>query len=70
MQGLICLEEPENGIHPERIPAMLELLRNMAVDPKEPVDETNPLRQVIVNTHSPGFVGEVPDDALIAVEKK
>jgi predicted ATPase len=70
VQGLICLEEPENGIHPERIPAMLELLRNMAVDPKEPVDETNPLRQVIVNTHSPGFVGEVPDDALIAVEKK
>ncbi|MBN1757294.1 MAG: AAA family ATPase [Chitinispirillaceae bacterium] len=70
VQGLICLEEPENGIHPERIPAMLELLRNMAVDPKEPVDETNPLRQVIVNTHSPGFVGEVPDDALVAVEKK
>ena len=21
--GLICLEEPENGIHPDRIPAML-----------------------------------------------
>jgi predicted ATPase len=22
-QGLLCLEEPENGIHPERIPVML-----------------------------------------------
>jgi predicted ATPase len=24
-RGVICLEEPENGIHPERIPAMLRL---------------------------------------------
>jgi predicted ATPase len=69
-QGLICLEEPENGIHPERIPAMLELLRNMAVDTDEPVDDTNPLRQVIVNTHSPGFVGEVPVETLVAIENK
>jgi predicted ATPase len=69
-QGLICLEEPENGIHPERIPAMLELLTDMAVDTTEPVDENNPLRQVIVNTHSPGFVGEVPEDTLLAVENK
>ena len=22
-RGLLCFEEPENGIHPERIPAML-----------------------------------------------
>jgi predicted ATPase len=69
-QGLICLEEPENGIHPERVPAMLELLRGMAVDTNEPVDDNNPLRQVIVNTHSPGFVGEVPEDTLLAVENK
>ena len=26
-QGLLCLEEPENGIHPARIPAILELLQ-------------------------------------------
>lgn len=68
MRGLICLEEPENGIHPERIPAMLNLLMDIATDPQEPVDETNPLRQVIVNTHSPGVVLEVPDDALLVVE--
>jgi predicted ATPase len=69
-QGLVCLEEPENGIHPERIPAMLELLQGMAVDTTEPVDEDNPLRQVIVNTHSPGFVAEVPEDALLGVESR
>lgn len=69
-QGLICLEEPENGIHPERIPAMLQLLRDIATDPEEPVDETNPLRQVIVNTHSPPVVSEVPDDSLMIAETR
>jgi predicted ATPase len=67
-QGLICLEEPENGIHPERIPAMLQLLQDIATDPDEPVDETNPLRQVIVNTHSPSVVSEVSDDSLLVAE--
>lgn len=69
-KGLICLEEPENGIHPERIPAMLSLLQDIATDPDEPVDETNPLRQVIVNTHSPAVVSEVPDDSLLVAELK
>lgn len=67
-QGVICLEEPENGIHPERIPAMLNLLQDIATDPDEPVDETNPLRQVIVNTHSPAVVREVPDGSLLVAE--
>jgi predicted ATPase len=69
-QGLICVEEPENGIHPERIPAMLELLKGMAVDTEYLVGDDNPLRQIIVNTHSPGFVAEVPADTLLAVENK
>ncbi len=67
-QGLICLEEPENGIHPERIPSMLHLLQDIATDADEPVDVTNPLRQVIVNTHSPAVVSEVPDDSLLVAE--
>jgi len=68
VQGLICLEEPENGIHPERIPAMLHLLQDIATDADEQVDETNPLRQVIVNTHSPAVVSEVPDNSLLLAE--
>lgn len=63
--GLICLEEPENGIHPERIPAMLDLLQAIATDPNESIGPENPLRQVIVNTHSPAVVGHVLDDALL-----
>jgi len=56
IEGLVCMEEPENGIHPERLPAMVELLQEIAVDPSEAPGPDNPLRQVIVNTHSPGFV--------------
>jgi hypothetical protein len=67
-QGLICLEEPENGIHPDRIPAILQLLRDIAVDKEEPVGPDNPLRQVIVNTHSPSVVSQVFDEDLIVAE--
>ncbi len=66
--GLVCLEEPENGIHPKRIPAMLQLLQDIATDTENPVDATNPLRQVIVNTHSPSVVREVPEDSLVVAE--
>ena len=54
--GLYCMEEPENGIYPERLAAMNRLLHDIAVDPDEPVAADNPLRQVIVATHSPYFV--------------
>lgn len=65
--GVICLEEPENGIHPKRLPAMIALLRDIALDPAEPSAEDNPLRQIIINTHSPSVVAEVPDDSLVIV---
>jgi predicted ATPase len=63
--GLLCFEEPENGINPERISAMLRLLKDLAVDTDEEVGADNPLRQVIVNTHSPSVVGEVDDNDLL-----
>jgi len=69
-QGLLCLEEPENGIHPQRIPAMLRLLQDVASDVYEPIGPENPLRQVIVNTHSPAVVSQVPDDSLLIAELK
>ena len=68
--GLLCLEEPENGIHPERIPAMLNLLEDIATDVNEPIGPDNPLRQVIVNTHSPAVVAQVRDDSLLIAELK
>lgn len=70
MNGVLCLEEPENGIHPERIPAMLRLLQDIATDPNEPFDHTSPLRQVIINTHSPVVVCQIPEDSLLIAESK
>jgi predicted ATPase len=69
-EGLFCLEEPENGIHPERVPAMIKLLQDIAVDPALAPASDNLLRQVIVNTHSPLVVSEVPDDSLLIVSLK
>ena len=34
--------QPENGIHPKRIPAMLRLLQDIATDVDEPVGPDNP----------------------------
>ncbi|MCS7019967.1 MAG: ATP-binding protein [Cytophagales bacterium] len=48
--GLLCFEEPENGVHPQRMKDMMQLLKELSTDFK---NEYEPLRQVIVNTHSP-----------------
>ena len=68
--GVICLEEPENGIHPEKIAAMLKLLKDIAMDTTMPVNEDNPMRQVIINTHSPLVVQQVPEESLLVAELK
>ncbi len=69
--GVLCLEEPENGIHPERMGAMIRLLQDMAVDPTIPIDHDNPLRQVILSTHSPLVASQVgPADLVFARRRK
>ncbi|WP_437588648.1 AAA family ATPase [Sorangium sp. So ce1000] len=67
-RALLCLEEPENGMHPSRIPAMLGVLKDLAVDTDLAVGADNPLRQVMINTHSPSVVVEVPDDSLLVAK--
>jgi predicted ATPase len=64
--GLVCLEEPENGIHPERVPEILKLVHSLA-DEAASEDETGPtsLRQVIINTHSPLVVSALDDTDLL-----
>jgi predicted ATPase len=65
--GLLCMEEPENGIHPANLPSVMQLIRDLAVDPSDAPNETNPFRQVIVNTHAPGVVQLCdPSDLLLA----
>jgi len=69
-RGVICMEEPENGIHPERIPAIIELLQDLATDAqgRESDDAGGQLRQVIINTHSPAVVMQVAEDSLVMAE--
>lgn len=52
-RGILCFEEPENGIHPYRLALMIDLLQDLSTnfDSIEQLD--NRIRQVIVNTHSP-----------------
>ncbi len=69
--GVFCIEEPENGIHPAKMPEMVKLLLDLTVDPNYTPDVDNPFRQVIVATHSPVFVQLIPrEDLLCAVETK
>ena len=56
------------AFNPERIPAILKLLMDIAVDTQLPVGDDNPLRQVIVNTHSPVVFQQVPDDSVVFVK--
>ena len=66
--GVLCLEEPENGIHPDHIGSMIRLLQDIAFDPEAALGPDNPLRQVVVNTHSPLVVAECPDDSLVLAQ--
>ncbi len=52
---LIGFEEPENGIHPRRIHLVAELLKSRA---------TLAENQLIVTTHSPQLVDEMPYESL------
>jgi len=54
-KGLLCFEEPENGVHPARMKLTAALLRDLA---SHFDDDDQGLRQVIVNTHSPVLLGD------------
>ncbi|MCU4746888.1 MULTISPECIES: AAA family ATPase [Streptomyces] len=67
VRGMVCMEEPENGIHPANLVPMVDLVQNLAVDATAKPGPDNPFRQVLINTHSPGVVQLVsPQDLLFA----
>jgi predicted ATPase len=68
VKGVICLEEPENGIHPGRISSMVRLLKDIAVDPSLPIGPDNPLRQVVINTHSPAVFRQLSPGDLVYID--
>lgn len=64
-QGLICFEEPENGVQPQRLKQIVDVLYALSTDLSS--DSDAPLRQVLINTHSPGLLTSVPADSLYYV---
>jgi len=66
--GTICIEEPENGVQPLYLHKFARLLHDMATDFADPERADEPLRQVIVTTHSPAFISQpqVIDHLLLA----
>jgi len=55
-RGVLLFEEPENGVHPFRLKNMVRLLRELTTDFSDLAQAEDPLRQLLVNTHSPVFV--------------
>lgn len=50
----VCLEEPENGLHPSLLRERMKLLRSFA----HPRDNSRPGLQILVATHSPDIQAE------------
>jgi predicted ATPase len=66
--GVLCIEEPENRVQPLYLHRIAQLLREMTTDFNDPEQVDEPLRQVLVTTHSPLFISqpEVIDSLLLA----
>lgn len=65
-KGLLCFEEPENGVHEGRIPLLVDYLRGAAcLADREP---TRPLFQILVNTHSPVVMEALCDEEIVVAD--
>lgn len=52
-RGVLCFEEPENGVHKNRLEKLMQFLEESCADPSaEVVEPDSSLLQIIVNTHS------------------
>jgi len=61
--ALVCFEEPENGVHPGRLPFVVDILRGIS----ERGLESGRRSQVLVNSHSPYLVDLLePSEMLLA----
>jgi predicted ATPase len=65
-RGVLCFEEPENGVHEGRLPALIAFLREAAAQGEDLAK--GPLFQILVNTHSPAVMAALEDDEIIAAD--
>lgn len=61
-RGLVCFEEPENGVHPARLRTLIRRLQALVTDPlSNDEQEAAPLSQLLMNSHSPVVLSAVRD---------
>ncbi|MCG5214410.1 AAA family ATPase [Streptosporangium sp. KLBMP 9127] len=65
--GLLAIEEPENGVFPERLRELLTTMRGLVTDPVRD-DPGWPLKQVLVTSHSPIVLDAVPRANIVYLE--
>jgi predicted ATPase len=67
-RGVLCFEEPENGIHEARLGGLIEILRGFCTDLTLEPEEGERLSQIIVNTHSPTVMRHLKDNEIVAAD--
>jgi predicted ATPase len=68
-RGLVCFEEPENGVHPGRIRPLVQRLRDLVSVPSQWTEEdAAPLSQLLLNSHSPVVLSALVDHDLQATD--
>ncbi|MGP3736254.1 AAA family ATPase [Streptomyces sp. GDS52] len=60
-EGLLLIEEPENGLHPTRVPQLLARLKARTSDPATLTSGDG--RQILITTHSPVALAAALEDA-------
>jgi predicted ATPase len=68
-RGMVCFEEPENGVHPGRVKDLVRRLRDMvsAFDDDTQSATPQPLSQLLLNSHSPVVLAALVDGQRHAV---
>jgi predicted ATPase len=63
-KGVLCFEEPENGVNTLRLDKMVDVLKSLATD-FEDTEEDDVPRQVLINTHSARLMSSVDEKFLL-----
>lgn len=63
-RGVVCLEEPENGVHPSALRDVVQLLRRLGSTPGDG-ESTGGSRQILFNTHSAALVNLLSEQDLV-----
>jgi len=66
---VLFLEEPENGVHASRLRDLLKLLTSMVTNFSSKFAQEYPLRQIVINTHSPRLI-QILGDEVVEVGKQ